>query len=167
MELAGASARGLAIDTRDNAPMSDLRVSLRRAPLIAGCAIALLFGLAHIAGHFVFFGPEQPRADLAAGRTAMLAATIETAGVKTTRWDLFLFFSLSLSVGCIAFGTLALATLRASGWSLAVGRAVAGCGLAFGLALLGTGAAHSVLQPIVAGGLLTPCFAIAWRPRRT
>lgn len=140
---------------------------LRRLPLILGCSLALLFGVAHVGGHIVFFLPDHPRPDLAASRAAMLASTVEAAGMRTTRWDLFLFFSLSLSIGTIAFGTLGLTVLRASGWLPAVERCVAAVGLVVALALLAAGAAHRVLQPVVGGALMTMCFVAAWRPGRT
>lgn len=135
----------------------------RLRPLRAGLWFAVLFGLAHIAGHFTFFGAEQPRADLAAGRTAMLAATIETAGLATNRWQLFLFFSLALSVGTVGFGWLGLATLRAAQDLPAVARTIGRVGLMFGLALLGIGAAHAVLQPIIAGAGVALCCALSLR----
>lgn len=131
---------------------------------ILGCATAILFGLAHLAGHFVFFGSDQPSALLAAGREAMLAARIETGGMRTTRWDLFLFLSLALSIGSVAFGMLGLATLRAAKRDLAVARSIAAVGIAFALALLAAGAAHRVLQPIAAGTGMILCFVAGFRP---
>ncbi|MEZ5963248.1 MAG: hypothetical protein R3F56_05305 [Planctomycetota bacterium] len=131
-----------------------------------GCILAILFGLAHLAGHVVFFGAEQATPQLAAGRAAMLAATVETAGMGTSRWALFLFFSLSLAIGSLAFGILGLATMRASLQAPAVARAVAFVGIGFALALLAAGAAHRVLQPIVAGCVLTVCFVAGLRPTR-
>ncbi|MCC6671001.1 MAG: hypothetical protein IT458_08070 [Planctomycetes bacterium] len=134
----------------------------------AGSLLLILFGVAHAFGHYYFFGDAQATSAQALGRQAMLAATIETGGLVSTRWDLFLFFSLTLSLAAVLFPLQGLVALRAAGHSppVARGLALGGLGFAAGLAILGV--AFRILQPIAAGIPAAICYGLAFlrtRPR--